>query len=175
MLVVGLTRYRKRKSGRYYYRQPAYLLTTVLHDTARQWLQIYFDRWQIEVNHREEKDTIGVGQAQLHNVTSVPKQPAFAVASYSALLLASLQAFGAEQGQALRRSPQVAPVRISALRPRSHRSTAQGNDRSAGCRRASGPPSDRSDTHRRRCRLKTVQTPVTSCAKPAWRNWCNLL
>jgi hypothetical protein len=26
-------------------------------------LQIYFYRWQIEVNHREEKDTIGVGQA----------------------------------------------------------------------------------------------------------------
>jgi len=63
-------------------------------------LQIYFDRWQIEVNHREEKDTLGVGQAQLRNVTSVPKQPAFAVASYSALLLASLLAFGAERGQA---------------------------------------------------------------------------
>jgi hypothetical protein len=100
LLVVRPTRYRRRKSGRYYYRQPAYLLTTVLHDTARQLLQIYFDRWQIEVNHREEKDTLGVGQAQLRNVTSVPKQPAFAVASYSALLLASLQAFGAERGQA---------------------------------------------------------------------------
>jgi hypothetical protein len=100
LLVVRPTHYRKRKSGRYYYRQPAYLLTTVLHDTARQLLQIYFDRWQIEVNHREEKDTLGVGQAQLRNVTSVPKQPAFAVASYSALLLASLQAFGAERGQA---------------------------------------------------------------------------
>jgi hypothetical protein len=67
---------------------------------VRQLLQIYFDRWQIEVNHREEKDTLGVGQAQLWNVTSVPKQPAFAVASYSALLLASLQAFGAERGKA---------------------------------------------------------------------------
>ena len=66
----------------------------------RQLLQIYFDRWQIEVNHREEKDTLGVGQAQLRNVIAVPKQPAFAVASYSALLLASLQAFGAERGVA---------------------------------------------------------------------------
>ena len=63
-------------------------------------MQIYFDRWQIEVNHREEKDTLGVGQAQLRHVTSVPKQPAFVVATYSALLLASLQAFGAERGQA---------------------------------------------------------------------------
>jgi hypothetical protein len=100
LLVVRPTRYRKKKSGRYYYRQPAYLLTTVVRGTVCQLLQIYFDRWQIEVNHREEKDTLGVGQAQLRNVTSVPKQPAFAVASYSALLLASLQAFGAERGQA---------------------------------------------------------------------------
>ena len=100
LLVVRPTRYRKRKSGRYYYRRPAYLLTTVVKGTVRQLLQIYFDRWQIEVNHREEKDTLGVGQAQLWNVTAVPKQPAFAVASYSALLLASLQAFGAERGQA---------------------------------------------------------------------------
>lgn len=100
LLVVRPTRYQKTHSSRYYYRRPAYLLTTVLNDTVRQLLQIYFDRWQIEVNHREEKDTLGVGQAQLRNVTSVPKQPAFAVASYSALLLASLQAFGAQRGQA---------------------------------------------------------------------------
>ena len=100
LLVVRPTRYRKQKSGRWYYRRPAYLLTTVISGTVRQLLQIYFDRWQIEVNHREEKDTLGVGQAQLRNVTAVPKQPAFAVASYSALLLASLQAFGAERGQA---------------------------------------------------------------------------
>ena len=68
-------------------------------------MQIYFDRWQIEVNHREEKDTLGVGQAQLWNVTSVPKQPVLAVASYSALLLASLQAFGAERGAAYAELP----------------------------------------------------------------------
>lgn len=100
LLVVRPTRYRKKKSGRYYYRQPAYLLTTVVTGTVRQLLQIYFDRWQIEVNHREEKDTLGVGQAQLRNFTAVPKQPAFAVASYSALLLASLEAFGVERGSA---------------------------------------------------------------------------
>lgn len=100
LLVVRPTRYRKRNNGRFYYRCPAYLLTTVISGSVRQLLQIYFDRWQIEVNHREEKDTLGVGQAQLWNTTSVPKQPAFAVAGYSALLLASLQAFGAERGKA---------------------------------------------------------------------------
>jgi len=35
----------------------------------------------------------------------VPKQPVLAVASYSALLLASLQAFGAERGKAYAELP----------------------------------------------------------------------
>ena len=100
LLVVAPTPYRKRKSGRLYYRQPAYLLTTDLKGRAHTLLQIYFDRWQIEVNHREEKDTLGVGQAQLWNEVSVPKQPVLAVASYSALLLASLLTFGPERGTA---------------------------------------------------------------------------
>jgi hypothetical protein len=105
LLVVAPTPYRKRKSGRMYYRQPAYLLTTDLKGHAHTLLQIYFDRWQIEVNHREEKDTLGVGQAQLWNYSSVPKQPVLAVASYSALLLASLLAFGAERGSAYAELP----------------------------------------------------------------------
>ncbi len=100
LLVVAPTPYRKRHSGRLYYRQPAYLLTTDLKGPARTLLQIYFDRWQIEVNHREEKDTLGVGQAQLWNILAVPKQPVLAVAAYSALLLASLLTFGAERGAA---------------------------------------------------------------------------
>ena len=105
LLVVAPTPYRKRKSGRLYYRQPAYLLTTDLKGHAHTLLQIYFDRWQIEVNHREEKDTLGVGQAQLWNYSSVPKQPVLAVASYSAMLLASLLAFGAERGSAYAELP----------------------------------------------------------------------
>jgi hypothetical protein len=100
LLVVAPTPYRKRKSEKLYYRQPAFLLTTDLKAHARTLLQIYFDRWQIEVNHREEKDTLGVGQAQLRNEVSVPKQPVLAVAAYSALLLASIIAFGAERGTA---------------------------------------------------------------------------
>ncbi len=100
LIVIAPTPYRKNKSKKLYYRDPAYLLTTDLRSSLKQLLQIYFDRWQIEVNHREEKDTLGVGQAQLWNVNSVPKQPVLAVAAYSALLLASLQAFGAERGKA---------------------------------------------------------------------------
>ena len=105
LVVIAPTPYRKSKSRRLYYRDPAYLLTTDLSSSLKQLLQIYFDRWQIEVNHREEKDTLGVGQAQLWNVRSVPKQPVLAVAAYSALLLASLQAFGAERGNAYTELP----------------------------------------------------------------------
>jgi hypothetical protein len=105
LIVVAPTPYRKSQSKRLYYRDPAYLLTSDLKNSAKQLLQIYFDRWQIEVNHREEKDTLGVGQAQLWNVTSVPKQPVLAVAAYSALLLASLRAFGAERGEAYAQLP----------------------------------------------------------------------
>ena len=100
LIVVAPTPYRKSQSKKMYYRNPAYLLTSDLCSPAKQLLQIYFDRWQIEVNHREEKDTLGVGQAQLWNEVSVRKQPVLAVASYSALLLASLLAFGAERGEA---------------------------------------------------------------------------
>jgi hypothetical protein len=100
LFVVAPTPYRKRHSGKIYYRQPAYLLTTDRDSRPHALLQIYVDRWQIEVNHREEKDTLGVGQAQLWNPTAVPKQPALSVAAYSALLLAALLAFGADRGAA---------------------------------------------------------------------------
>lgn len=105
LLVVAPTPYRKRKSSQRYYRRPAFLLTTDLRDSVKQLLQIYFDRWQIEVNHRDEKDTLGVGQAQLWNVKAVPKQPVLAVAAYSAILLAALIAFGAERGTAYEALP----------------------------------------------------------------------
>jgi hypothetical protein len=105
LFVLAPNPYRKSKSRKLYYRDPAYLLTTDLQSSARPLLQIYFDRWQIEVNHREEKDTLGIGQAQLWNVDAVPKQPVLAVASYSALLLASLKAFGAERGEAYAKLP----------------------------------------------------------------------
>jgi len=105
LFVIAPTPYRKRKSSRLYYRQPAFLLCTDRSSSARQLLQIYFDRWQIEVNHREEKDTLGIGQAQLWNPTGVPKQPALAVAAYSALMLAALKVFGAGRGKAYAQLP----------------------------------------------------------------------
>jgi hypothetical protein len=94
LIVLAPMPYQVPGRARKYYRDPAYLLTTELQATAHELIQMYLDRWQIEVNHREEKDTLGVGQAQLRSVRSVPRQPALVVAAYSALLLAALKAFG---------------------------------------------------------------------------------
>ena len=94
LFVLHSTHYRVRKTGKLQKREPAFLLTTITEGQTRNLLQLYFDRWQIEVNHREEKDTLHVGQAQLHNVVAVPRQPALVVAAYSALLMASLMAYG---------------------------------------------------------------------------------
>jgi hypothetical protein len=98
LFVIAPIPYQAIGRRRKYYRDPAFLLTTDLKGTARELLQPYFDRWQIEVNHRELKDTLGVGQAQLRSAQSVPRQPAFAVAAYSALMLAGLIAFGPGRG-----------------------------------------------------------------------------
>ena len=114
LFVIAPTPYRKRKTGRWFYRQPAYLLCTEMLSSARQLLQIYFDRWQIEVNHREEKDTLGVGQAQLRNPNAVPRQPVLVVAAYSALLLAALKVFGVLRGPAF---PALPKWRRNAKRP----------------------------------------------------------
>jgi hypothetical protein len=93
LIVIAPTPYRLTKTGKLYYRNPAYLLCQASELGSSQLIQKYFDRWQIEVNHREEKDTLGVGQAQVRSLKSVPRQPAFVVAAYSALLLAGLLCF----------------------------------------------------------------------------------
>lgn len=94
LLVVAPVGYRTSKNGRRYYRQPVHLLTTDLTGSVVDLLQAYFDRWGIEVNHRDEKNILGVGEAQVWNEHSVSKVPALLVAMYSWLLLAGLHCYG---------------------------------------------------------------------------------
>jgi hypothetical protein len=95
LLVVAPTPYKTSTHSRTYYHLAAYLLCTDTKELAAEHLlQIYFDRWQIEVNHREIKDVFGVGDAQVRAARSVPRHPAFAVACYSLLLIAAMQVFG---------------------------------------------------------------------------------
>jgi hypothetical protein len=114
LLVVAPVPYSSGKGQRKYYREPAFLLTTDLHRPAAVLLQAYFDRWQIEVNHREIKDTLGIGQAQLRHSNSVARQPAMLVAAYSALLLAGIKVFGDTRGNAF---PALPKWRRNARRP----------------------------------------------------------
>jgi len=81
------------------YRDPAYLLTDDLETPTALLIQIYFDRWQIEVNHREEKSFIGVGDAQLWNELAASRHPTFQVACYSLILLASILESGPTRNQ----------------------------------------------------------------------------
>jgi Transposase DDE domain len=94
ILVVAPQPYYHCPGGKTLYRAAAYLFCTDLELSAQLLLQSYLDRWQIEVNHREMKDIFGVGDAQVRNQQSVKRHPAFAVAAYSALLIAAMQAFG---------------------------------------------------------------------------------
>ena len=105
LFVIAPTPYKVRPNGRTFYRQPAYLFCTDCAASVDVVLQAYFDRWQIEVNHREQKDTLGVGQAQVWSEKSVPRQPALMVASYSALLLAAIEVYGSQRTDAFMKLP----------------------------------------------------------------------
>jgi hypothetical protein len=97
LIVVAPIPYRTTANGRTYYRQKAYLLCTdqqIAVDVIR---QKYFDRWQIEYNHRDEKDILGVGQAQVWAKLSTPRVPAFKVAVYSQMLVSALVHLGAQR------------------------------------------------------------------------------
>lgn len=94
LLVIAPLGYRPRKGSRLLYRQPAYLLCTDAQLPPEEMLQAYLWRWDIEVNFRDEKCLLGVGQAQVRNQNANQHLPATAVAAYSMLLLASARAYG---------------------------------------------------------------------------------
>ncbi len=94
LIVIAPLPYKMSRNASINYRQPGYLLTTDICGPIRDLIQSYFDRWQIEVNHRDEKTILSVGHAQVWSPASVSRQPALTVASYSMLLLAGLRCFG---------------------------------------------------------------------------------
>lgn len=95
LIVIAPLGYRLKKGSKILYREPAYLLIPDVETPVEQLLQYYFFRWDIEVNHRDEKSLLGVGDAQVRDPDSVARNPQFAVATYSLLLLASIRAYGA--------------------------------------------------------------------------------
>jgi len=89
IVVIAPLAYRLTKGGRVLYRKPAYLVCTDPDLSLQQLLQAYLWRWDIEVNFRDQKTLLGVGQAQVRNSASTESVPALTVAAYSLLLLAA--------------------------------------------------------------------------------------
>lgn len=94
LIVIAPLAYRLRKGSKLLYRHPAFLICTDSELDPRQIIEAYFQRWDIEVNFRDEKTLPGVGQAQVRNTLSVESAPAFAVAAYGMLLVSGQLAFG---------------------------------------------------------------------------------
>ena len=92
LLVIAPLGYRLRKGSKLLYRQPAFLICTDPALGIESLLQSYLWRWDIEVNFRDQKSLLGIGEAQVRNPHSVQSQPAMAVAAYGLLLLAAAQA-----------------------------------------------------------------------------------
>ena len=92
LLVIAPLGYRLRKGSKLLYRQPAFLICTDPALDIQSLLQSYLWRWDIEVNFRDQKSLLGIGEAQVRNPHSVQSQPALAVAAYGLLLLAAAQA-----------------------------------------------------------------------------------
>ena len=98
LLVIRPLAYRPRKGARLLYRDPAYLICTDPQLPLETLLQAYLWRWQIEVNFRDEKTLMGMGEAQMRTEQSVAQAPMFIAASYAILQLGAAQAGVTEHG-----------------------------------------------------------------------------
>jgi len=88
LIVIAPLGYRLQKDGKLLYRKPAYLICNNPDADLQKILQAYIWRWDIEVNFRDEKTLLGVGQAQVRNPESVQRVPALAAAGYATMLCA---------------------------------------------------------------------------------------
>lgn len=94
LVVIKPLRYRLNQRSRLLYRQPAFLLVTDPDMPLEDVVQRYVWRWEIELNFRDEKTLLGVGEPQVFHAQSVERVPQFQVALYGLLLLAARRAFG---------------------------------------------------------------------------------
>ena len=116
LIVIAPLAYRLRQGSKLLYRRPAFLICTDENLDPQRLIETYFHRWDIEVNFREEKTLLGVGQAQVRCSRSVESAPALTVASYALLLLATQRAFRGSRDALLPRPkwlPASSTTRIS--------------------------------------------------------------
>lgn len=91
LIVLAPTPYRLSPRSQLLYRQPAYLVCTDPDASLHDVIQHYLWRWDIEVNFRDEKTLLGLGDAQVRTPAAVQNVTATAVAAYAMLLLAAEQ------------------------------------------------------------------------------------
>ncbi len=94
LIVIAPLAHRLTKHSKMLYRKPAFLICTDPDADVQQIIQAYVWRWDIEVNFRDEKTLVGVGEAQVRHPSSVENVPALAVAAYAMLLTAATHAYG---------------------------------------------------------------------------------
>jgi hypothetical protein len=105
LIVIKAAGYRLRKGDKLLYREPAFLITTDLTTPAQELIAAYLARWKVEVNFRDEKTLLGVGQAQVRSPQAVVRAPAFLVACYAMLLWSSIKVFGDRRTEVFERLP----------------------------------------------------------------------
>jgi len=89
LVVIAPIAYRTTPKGKTLYRQPAYLICTDPHATLTQIVQRYVWRWDIEVNFRDQKTVLGLGEAQVRTPQAIQNVNGLAVAAYAMLLTAA--------------------------------------------------------------------------------------
>lgn len=94
LIIVRPLGYRLRKRAPKSYRAPAYLITTDLTMPLAEVLQAYIWRWEIEVNFRDEKTLLGIGEAQVRTRRAIETLTPFLAATFAMLLLALEQVGG---------------------------------------------------------------------------------
>jgi hypothetical protein len=120
LIVIAPLRYRPSKGARLLYRDAAFLICTNPNLSVQHIVQNYFWRWDIEVNFRDEKTLLGVGQAQVRTENSTQAVPAFQVAAYAMLLLAAAQLSPADLLPPPKWRSRARPERISTQRVLQH-------------------------------------------------------
>jgi hypothetical protein len=94
VMVIKPLGYRLKAGAKLLYRQPAFLVCTDPDLSVEELLQDFLWRWDIEVNFRDEKTILKIGQAQVRAENSTQNAPALGVAAYSLLLLAATETYG---------------------------------------------------------------------------------
>ena len=118
LLVIAPLPYHTTPRGKRMYRKPAYLIVTDPDADTATIVQRYIRRWDIEVNFRDEKTLLGVGEAQVRDARAVQNVTAMQVAAYALLLAAAQQVSPRDDSFALPRPKwqRRPPVRATTAR-----------------------------------------------------------